>query len=91
MYFFGCFTDSSTATADTRLGVDTNGVYIDMEKGAFLIRPLSPSGWTSSDNAVDTSTSSEATAITSTPTATLETRTATTILNFDLRLRNFLS
>ena len=78
------FTDSSTATADTRLGVDTNGVYIDMEKGAFLIRPLSPSGWTSSDNAVDTSTSSEATAITSTPTATSTTRTATTTLNFDL-------
>ena len=46
------FTDASDATS-TLVGADVNGVPLDMERGYFLIRPLSPAGWTNSDNSID--------------------------------------
>jgi hypothetical protein len=63
------FTDANDNTS-TALSVNTVGVPIDMERGYFLIRPYSPSGYTNSSNAVDTDATSYASGESTPETAT---------------------
>jgi hypothetical protein len=68
-----------------KAGVDSAYVPYDMERGYFLIRPFEASGWTNSENAIDTSVTSYASGQTDTGIADPdETLTSEDILSIDV-------
>ena len=78
------FTDALGVTAPI-LNADSIGMYVDMERGYFFIRPFSASGWTNSNDAVDTLLLSDATGATDTDIADFdETLTDTDTLNIEV-------